>query len=687
MRKRILMLTMALMLLLTACAGAEELYEKLDSALYRIVLRTEAGDTTLGSGVLFRDTTTILTAAVCCAEGDLYAIGTDGEHAILSRHVTDSGAVLVTLATPSTGEPLALANADVQSLPYIMGASAEGRTGSAPLYLVRKTLHGSHDALLLTGGEGLLPGAFMADTKGGIIGLVLAQQTEGVGGYVALDSHELALALLEEGETASSFLPATLSWDDGLVNITWQDAKRTAGVYIVTVSSDDNVYYTTYEAQPSERSMGLALPPGHTHYIQVQWAERESAALPLDWSATEVITIPAIDYTSGSYQAECFLISVPAGTEDVSSLPEMTVFTPGALTDPARDILLQVKSTYTIFAKAAVPMALELLTPDGQFFFEELTFTLDPDYGADDSYALEMDDLLATCAEFSGGTLKEGAYKVRFSLSGRIAGEYAFTVQAEGAAAPTEAPAATPAAAPTSGFVTGLSAKNENGLVTLAWDAAAIPEGAKVHVYYFYEGNTYSTYHDMQPGSTSTQFFTVPGRRMMAWVSWSTQGTPKPNMPSHSAEDQYILLEAAPEAPLTAHSFRNLRIGLTPSADPSAATAGKFLPQLTLTREVLADRNTPLYFQTEDTYRVSATSEDHPMVIVLTTPEGLCFVEPGYYIFDLTLQDSDLWLKDVSKLFADYESLVRGEAWPAGEYRILYCIDGQVAGEYTFTLE
>ena len=73
------------------------------------------------------------------------------------------------------------------------------------------------------------------------------------------------------------------------------------------------------------------------------------------------------------------------------------------------------------------------------------------------------------------------------------------------------------------------------------------------------------------------------------------------------------------------------------------------------------------------------------MVIVLCTPEGLCFIDPLVYMFDPSLQTSDMWLKDISNLCRDYESLICG-AWPAGDYRILYCIDGQVAGEINFTL-
>ena len=93
-----------------------------------------------------------------------------------------------------------------------------------------------------------------------------------------------------------------------------------------------------------------------------------------------------------------------------------------------------------------------------------------------------------------------------------------------------------------------------------------------------------------------------------------------------------------------------------------------------------------LYFQTEDTYQVTENSEGHAMHLVLCTPEDLCFAYPLEYLFDVNLQSSDLWLFDISSLCRDYESLICG-AWPAGHYRLLYCIDGQVAGEFHFSLD
>ena len=77
--KRLAALVLTVMLLFSLTAQAEsDLGVLLTNALYRIVLRTPEGDTTLGSAVLFADQKILLTAESCCVKGDLVAIGEDG---------------------------------------------------------------------------------------------------------------------------------------------------------------------------------------------------------------------------------------------------------------------------------------------------------------------------------------------------------------------------------------------------------------------------------------------------------------------------------------------------------------------------------------------------------------------------------------------------------------------------------
>ena len=681
MLKRILMLLMTVLLLLTLPAGAEELYDQIDAALYQIVLRTDAGDRLLGSGVLFADPSAILTAEGCCAEGTLYAIGTDGEYAVESITPVGSGAALLTLSSPASAAPLALAPEESQSLPFIFGTSAGGERGTMPLYKARADMRDGFYTLLFSSEKGLLPGSFLTDDQGRVTALITNQQMEGRGSYAALGVDALGKLLSTEEAADKGLLDCSFTWEDGQLTVSWTDTMHTEGVYIITLITEENQYYTTYEADIRERSLVITPPPGHTYSIQVQRAATEAEALAPDWDVLRDYTLPLLPFPAYHMQSECSLLSIPAGADVTGEEQPLTAFTTAALTAPDREVLLRVDCSYAIPAARTANLALELLAPDGQFFFDEQVIGLDPADAAADCFVFSLDALMDSCVEFSGGALLAGPHTVRFFLDGCIGGEYTFTVPAE------DAPAASPAPAGPAmeGFASGLRTTRENGLVTLTWDPASIPEGTKVRAYYLYDSNPYYIYLDPDSGTNSVQLFTVPGHQTAAWVIWSADGDFA--LSRQPGADEFVLLNAVPEKPMTAHSFRNVRIGLAASADPLAGSSTAFLPQGPITREMLSDRSTPIYFMTEDTYQVGATSENHPLLIVLETPDGMCFVDLGYYIFDLMLQSSDLWVKDISKLFADYESFTGEAAWPAGEYRLLYCIDEQVAGEIRFTLE
>lgn len=431
MFKRIplLMLTIVLLLCSLPVHAEGEAYDRIDHALYRIVRRTAEGDVTLGSGVLFLDQNVILTAESCCKEGNLFAVGSDGEHAVQAMEKAGkSGVVLLELATPSAAEPLMLTDYDTEILYGVFGADAYGNTGAVPLYQVLYGMYRGQDSLVLSAEEGLLPGALVADEKGNVVALTVAQQGEGLGMYAALDSDSLYNALIGSSGT-EQFLPLQASWNDGFLNITWTDQVRTDGLYIITVSGDVNTYYTTFEVESTERGIQLAAPPGHTYYMQVQWsATAEDASAPV-WSAMTAYTIPETALTLYGFTQECYLASAPAGQEVTDVLPEMSPVTAAALMEEGTARYLQVINCYDVDREIECPMAVELIAPDGQFFFSEHLYLFMPEYETNDCFVLPLDELLATCAEFSDDALPKGEYRVRYSVAGKIAGVYTFTVE------------------------------------------------------------------------------------------------------------------------------------------------------------------------------------------------------------------------------------------------------------------
>lgn len=680
MLKRITGVLLAVLLFLALPARAEkDLNELITGALYKIVLRTEEGDTTLGSAVLFMEQNLLLTAESCCAEGDLYAIGKDGEHAVKAwEKLGDAGLAAMELAVPSSAQPMTLADYNTEPLPYIFGANEAGIVGSVPMYQARLTMYREEKMLIFRGEEGLLPGAFVADMSGNIVGMVLAQQMEGVGMYVALDPGGIYSAVAGQD---SAFLDITMSMDGGMLKIAWKDEKRTGGEYVITAAGGENNYYTTYSEEVGKNSCEILLPPGHTYDVQVQWVAEGAQPLPPDWSAMKQYTIARRNFVGYGFRQECYLTSGAAGLEGNVGLDKTEGFYTGMLTDPEKELYLQFLLSYDVEEQVEMPMSIELIAPDGQFFFRNMVYTFDDAYEKDDRFALSVKRLFDSCAQFSGGAAAPGEYTLRTSIGGMITGETTFTLQ-EGSA---PAPVVTPAPDASSGVISGLKAVNEDGMVTVTWADAAIPEGAKVVVYYMYAGNTYYTYQGMLEDTREAYCFAVPGREMEIWATWSLEEQADQNIPLD--ERQHILVEAMPVEPMTDHGFTNHHISVVPSLDAEAGSRTELLPAAPITRADLTNPDMFFYFQTHDTYQVSEVSEDHPLAIVLITPDGECHVDEGFYIFDTQYQERDLWLKDVSGIFFSHDSMGGEDPWQPGEYRILYCIDGKIAGEFTFTLE
>ena len=426
MRKRILSLLLIFALLCVPAAHAQDVYDLINDALYRIVLRTETGDQVLGSGVLFMADTVVLTAEGCCAEGNLYVLGADGEHAVNTvEYAGNSGAALLHLATPSAAEPLMLSNYEYTSLPYLFGTNGQAGLGAMNLYQMRYGMYRGQETLVLSSEEGFLPGAVVVDEQGAVVSLVVGHQAEGAGEYTALSPDNLYSALTE-----NPFLPIEITWAYGQMVITWTDEVRTKGGYIISVIGDMNNYYTTYEANYDANSIALSVPPGHSYWVQVHYATSGQEEQAIDWARMMPYTIPSLPLTLYDFTEECSLVSGDADITPVEELPAVTITTPAALLAQNKAQYLQTINSYIVPQEIEAFGSVELIAPDGQFFFYEgLGYVLLPGDGATELDWLDVTDLFRSSARFSGGELLKGEYRLRHFVGGYLAGECVFTVE------------------------------------------------------------------------------------------------------------------------------------------------------------------------------------------------------------------------------------------------------------------
>lgn len=239
------------------------------------------------------------------------------------------------------------------------------------------------------------------------------------------------------------------------------------------------------------------------------------------------------------------------------------------------------------------------------------------------------------------------------------------------------------------GLIHGFTAEVRDGQLILDWtdaDGYDITENTVFTAYVTATCNPYLTLNRVRDGSTSISFPAIPGTEMMAWVAVSEGELAEHIYPEGAADAVYVTVPA--NDAFTGHGLRNIRCGVTPGEPGKDGWTEGFLPQQPLTREALADRTTPIYFQTEDAYEVARTEEEHSLMLALYTPEGYVFPYTSGYIFMPEMNGSDLWVSDVSVIFEDYEQFVpEGERWPAGEYLFVYYIDGGVVATIPFTLE
>lgn len=671
MKKCMLILAAVLLVCLLGVANAES-----PDALYRIVLRTEAGDVPLCTGIVFGTADTLLTAADCQREGECIAIGADGEHAVSSWEALDDiGAALLRLADSTSAAPVALTGNALSAVQLIHGATAQGVIVSAEFTIPQQGFYQGRENLVVSTMEGLLPGAAVLDEQGALVALTLCQQTEGKGLYTGLYVDHIAYALSGVGD---AFIPMDVTWADGEVRLTWTDESRSTGHYSLCIVAEENEFYTAMRLDPASREVSLSLVPGHHYDFLLQWLADENQDIAFDWDSMQSFTLPEVHVSLPGFAQTGSLVITPQGKKLSGRLTSPEHYTLQALSSAQYSRYYQIIYTHEVTQETELPMTYWLTAPDGQFYAEDIVCTLSPkNAGKEQLFSLPIDDLLTECASFSGnGTLPLGEYSLSWCLGGRLAGSFTFTLE-EGAEADI------PAEEASDMLVENLHVTAEEGFIHVDWSDCAVPDGKTVITYLMYADNVYYSYTVTDFAEGETRFVGIPGERCLIWAVAADH---KDAFLAPKTPAQCVTLDIPAAQPISLYGLKNLRCAVTVSADPDAGENGEYLPVLPVTREALA-RGDSLFFQTEDTYTVAEEAGGHALNVVLTTPDGTRLMSPGEYSFMPEYAASDLWVMDITELADGYTSLLDGAAWPSGEYTVRYYIGGQTVATFAFTLE
>ncbi len=691
MKKIILLLCLVLCAAFSVAQAGDDPQTMAENALYTIVARTDGGDMVLGSGVLFQRSDALLTVSHCMPEGtEIYAVNADGERRVKGwETLLDSGLGILYLEGLARTAPLALSAMDCYALPTLYGVDGKGQAAQAHLHQIIYSVHNGYNALQLVAHDGLMPGGVMMDEKGALMGVILTQNGEGRGRYTALDARTL-MALMGQ-ESVSGEMEYSMTWlngscretlcawngDKGVAVVLWPEAEGGEGTYVIHVSGEENLYYTSYTAEMGETYVELPLPPGHRYLFHVQWV-KDGEQAEFDMAYAVSLEIPeAQALTSYGFTQDCYLGVAPAAHPHNAIHDRMDEVSADMLTDPRQTVCLQILNRYDVDETVEMPLSICLEAPDGQFYWYDSSYAFIPEYEQNDVFCMDLSGLWEDCATFSGhadGLVPAGEYTLAYYIGGKLAGEYAFEVKPAGAV--------TPAASPDVGFVTDVTLVYENGMVTLDWtNAADLPIGAVTYYANMeIDQNTYSSYIIIPDGETTAQFLHVPDSYCAYWVTWAREGGNALEADPLLQANSFQIVPAQEHAPYGAHGFTHIRSSFT----VGEACDGVYREEAAITRELLMGSE-PLCYQTEDAYQVEDADGDHPMVLALYTPEGYVFTDPAFYGFMPELCAGDIWARDVRPLLQRYMDMA-ADAWPAGDYDFVCWIDGCEAARISFTL-
>lgn len=441
MMKRILAFALSLLMLLAALPACAETGSPLE-ALYRIVLRQDGADETLGTGVLFGDATTLLTAAGCHAEGELYAIGADGVHRITGGEAINGTQLLrLTLETPASAQPLlATASSSLMDLD-LMGVTANGSFASMEVTMSRVTALDSRAELLLTAQEGLMPGAVMLGADGGLAILTVAAYGEGDNVYLALSNVTLSSLLRRVGDERTSLLLEgfDVTCEDGVLTVDWSRASNidaTAGMtYTVYYSLDANPFLSYASAEDGEMQAIFPAIPGTRTVIWIAASIQEQADIVYPQYNEEMFVLdvpegePFTDY--GFANQHVGVAAGPAGKDaETSFLPEAPL-TREILADPDQHIYFQTEDTYQVEAEDSDHALLVMLrTPEGYALYSFGGYTFMPELCGGDLWLLDITELIETYEQFADkqALWPAGEYSILYYIDGCEVNRVTFTL-------------------------------------------------------------------------------------------------------------------------------------------------------------------------------------------------------------------------------------------------------------------
>ena len=424
----LLLLTLALVLL---CSTA------MADTVYSLVAKSQSGEDVVGSAVLVASADgncLFLGGGYVPEEGVTLSLrGSEGEIEVQNAFRAVGGVLWLETETPEWGIADLRLEFQPEDAVRCIGVDRSGQQVSMAVSQVTPVRLGGYPMYTLTAGEGMLPGAALVDKRDGVLAVLCAQLSEGSGRWLAVTPQQ-ALALEDSVfsriklQTPVEGFATQLShsYADGLLQLSWTDAvpEGKEGRWRVYYEDTANSFYTWQDDIGGSQSITMAVVPGRSYEIWVQWYNgSDQPHVPS--AALYSVSVPAAEPVSRYDYTETSAWVTASDDEwgETDKIPENPVSI-NALNRGVK-MYLQVVSHYTVSEEVEELLTFELVTPGGESFTMLAGFIYMADT-EEDVWHADLTELMMSALQWAED--KAGEWTLNYYYDGDLANTVHFTL-------------------------------------------------------------------------------------------------------------------------------------------------------------------------------------------------------------------------------------------------------------------
>ena len=225
----------------------------------------------------------------------------------------------------------------------------------------------------------------------------------------------------------------------------------------------------------------------------------------------------------------------------------------------------------------------------------------------------------------------------------------------------------------------GLTVTLNKNQAVIDWTNLVLPEkaaGQEAWIVLVDTGNGYLTSYPAEGKGSSFITLLTPGR---FYIVGPVVSSGRPG----SVPGSYVSVYVPKAEKLTEYGFMPVVTAFAEAPEGRLKEGGAPVPVKEVTEELL--RSGRAYFYSHSTYEVTENIEGGTLLVTLTDPYGNNYRYESGWLYSPEYMAEDIWYIALSEMGLT-ASLDR-DGYPAGEYRVAYYVNGDLADEFTFELK